>query len=218
MPRHLCACKRKRRLLNCLTFLYTQFRLIEDLFAMCLIIHKPVNAVVSAEVIIDAYDYNRDGWGLMYAIAGKIEVIKGLNIIDLLEALDTLTKYEVFIHLRYRTHGTISYENLHPFQISKNIWLMHNGILSQLPTDKTKSDTALFAQMLMPMLVHNPDLLDDVGFCSLLSYYCKGSRLVFLRSNGQYTIINKQDGINWCGLWMSNTYAWTLMARRRLLT
>ena len=177
---------------------------------MCLIIRKSANVTVPEELLVDAYEYNKDGWGLMYATEGKIEVLKGLKITELLDAILLLKYHEVFIHLRYRTHGAVNYDNLHPFKISDDLWLMHNGVLNQLPTHKVKSDTALFTQMLMPMLANNPSLLDDQGFLNLITHYCKGSRVVFLRSSGESTIINQQDGIEWSNLWCSNTYAWSL--------
>lgn len=177
---------------------------------MCLLIYKPVTATISVELIKDAYKRNQDGIGLMLADSGKIEVYKTLELDTAIDMLYGLESYELFVHFRMRTHGNISLDNVHPFQISDDIWLMHNGVIHDVGTCKTRSDTKLFTELITPMLVDNPSLLFDIAWQKLIAKFCHGSRLAFLHSSGRSVIINEQDGINWRGLWLSNTYAWSL--------
>lgn len=184
---------------------------------MCLLIHKPAAATVSMELIKDAYKRNHDGIGIMLAYQGDIEVYKFLDLTDFYHHMETLTDMELFIHFRMRTHGNISLDNVHPFQISDDLWLMHNGVISDVGTCKLRSDTKLFVELITPMLQNNPNLLFDLAWQKLIAKFCHGSRLAFLHSSGRSVIINEQDGINWRGLWLSNTYAWSLWDDRSKL-
>lgn len=184
---------------------------------MCLLIKKPENQVISMSLIKDAYKRNHDGMGIMYVNNNAVQVYKTFDIDDLYLYLSHLTHLEVFIHFRMRTHGTVSYDNIHPFQISNDIWLMHNGIINDVGSCKLRSDTKLFVELITPMLQDNSDLLFDRAWQKLVTKFCQGSRLAFLHSNGKSVIINEQDGIDWGGLWLSNTYAWSLWDDRSKL-
>jgi len=177
---------------------------------MCLIVQKPLSASIPIVLLQDAFIKNSDGWGIMYAESGKIFTSKGFSLDDLIDNVAELqAQRQIFVHLRMRTHGNISYENLHPFQVTEDICLMHNGIID-ISTSKQESDTSAFVRMIRPMIEVNPHLIFDQGWLNLVSTFIGTSRVVFLHSSGKYSIVGRDKGIQWQGLWCSNTYAWSL--------
>jgi hypothetical protein len=124
-------------------------------------------------------------------------------------------------HLRMRTHGATDLENCHPYEVlnSKDhgidLWLMHNGILSTgNSADTTKSDTWHYIRnYLRPILAGNPDFAFTEEFNELISEHIGDSnKFVLMDNDGRMTTINKDAGVYWGGLWLSNTYAWSASA------
>ncbi len=177
---------------------------------MCLIIHKPQNSTVKKALLENAYQYNSDGWGVMFSSEGNINSLKGFGLQPLIKTVKGLQDKEIFIHLRMRTHGSVDLENCHPFQVTEGMLMMHNGVINNVPDHRTKSDSAIFAEMIKEMISKNPDIIFDQGWQSLVENFINGSVLVFLNQQGYFTILNHDNGIEWEGLWLSNKYAWDL--------
>ena len=174
---------------------------------MCLIFQKPGNVDMTQELIRKAYGSNRDGFGLMYSDAeqdGKVVVIKTMGGADeILEIYEQHKHRDLGIHFRYATHGAKNLENCHPFRVlnkaehGRDLWMMHNGVITQVPTegDKSKSDSWHYARnWLKPLLEHNPELLQQPGFQQFLgvSIGLTGNKLLFLDDLNRFTIINPQ--------------------------
>lgn len=184
---------------------------------MCLIIHKPAGVSVPEDVLVSALKRNPDGWGIMYR-AGATRVIHGLYNDQhrarkvLRRELRNLLGVECLIHLRMATHGATTRDNVHPFRVAKDTWMMHNGILDGFgsPGDDGMSDTREFIdQVLAPCLAHSPDLVYEPGFQRMLSEVIGGgNRLAFMGPRGA-VIINEGEGVEYGECWLSNTYAWS---------
>jgi len=181
---------------------------------MCILINHPANTNFSDELLADFYDYNSDGFGAMYAEAGKLVIIKTLGKPDEIEALykKELAHRDCIIHYRMKTHGNIDLDNCHPYRINDDIWMAHNGILTMgNPIDKRKSDTWHFIEYIIrPALAADPDLIFDLDYQEYLENMIGNSnKFAFMHSSGQSVILNKHAGVEHQGAWLSNTYAWS---------
>ncbi len=188
---------------------------------MCLIITGPAKSIVStllnnSLLLEDIYDSNGDGVGVMYANSkGKLRVYKSLpkswqqaqNWIKQLPNDDRM----LAMHWRWRTHGEINLDQCHPYHITDNLAMMHNGVLhTGNMADVSKSDTWHFIQDYLadlvadaPKVVHKPSMAEFIG------EYIGDNRFVFMDGDGDMTVVNRDQGIEHGDLWFSNTYAWT---------
>jgi predicted glutamine amidotransferase len=105
---------------------------------------------------------NDDGAGMLYIDNGKLAVFKqpnhdGFNVAgrdfdnfvneyDRVYTMSKASNNPVLIHFRIATHG-LDPAYLHPFLVSDNVGLIHNGIIYGYGT-RDVSDTAEFAQEL----------------------------------------------------------------------
>lgn len=181
---------------------------------MCILIHHPANVSFSDELLNDFYAHNSDGFGAMYSEGGKLVVVKTLGKPQEINALykDALKGRECIIHYRMKTHGDIDMENCHPYKVTDEIWMAHNGILSMgNPVDKSKSDTWHFIKyILRPALEANPALIFDVDYQLYLEDMIGGSnKFAFMHSSGKSVVLNYDAGVEHEGAWLSNTYAWS---------
>jgi hypothetical protein len=181
---------------------------------MCILIKHPANTVFSDELLLDFYQHNSDGFGAVYSENGKLVVIKTLGNPDEIKAIyqETLKGRECIIHYRMKTHGDIDMDNCHPYRVTDDVWMAHNGILSMgNPIDPRKSDTWHFIEFILrPALTGNPDLLFDIDFQDYIADMIGGSnKFAFMHSSGKSVIINEAAGVKHEGAWLSNTYAWS---------
>jgi len=119
---------------------------------MCLIVRGTVRNLFDLD-LGRAEKCNADGWGIHTAdtIIYSFE-LSGLDIFDALDMLSLDTTATV--HFRFATHGEVNRENAHPFDLGKNTFLMHNGVLRDAVFQcqhGIKSDTALLADYLRDM-------------------------------------------------------------------
>ena len=184
---------------------------------MCLIIHKPASLIVPSQDLWASYESNSDAWGVMYVSKGRVHVQKGLgDVTELSGALAEIGNRQCVIHQRYATHGAKNLDMAHPFEIlnhdkhGRDIWLMHNGVLSDhgRAAPNGKSDTWVLVQLLRHDLLENPDLmLDQKWLAALGKSIGVGNKLVFMDSLGRVSFANKESGNMRYGLWYSNTYS-----------
>ena len=182
---------------------------------MCLLVKQPSTTAFTADFIEDVYVKNSDGFGVMYAEGGKVHVYKCLPR-SAKEMLDFYVKHaegrDCIWHARMQTHGDIDIDNCHPYMVTDDIYLAHNGILScGNKADKTKSDTWHFIRNVMrPALTANPDLmLDDEWIAFMGELIGRGNKFGLVRADGKMAIINESAGVEFVGAWLSNTYAWS---------
>lgn len=116
---------------------------------MCLILRGRVENLLKLDLEY-AERRNADGFGIhcpnqvlySFDVPGK----RSSSIRSMLQTLgnDTLAT----VHFRLATHGRIDRSNAHPFHVSGDVFLMHNGVLRddcfQCPNNQ-RSDTAMLA-------------------------------------------------------------------------
>lgn len=184
---------------------------------MCLIIHGPSNKIRSTllntpSLIDDIYQCNSDGLGIMYNTTSGVRVRKWLPG-DVRAATKAVRSFpddgrELAVHWRWRTHGDVNKENCHPYAVDGG-FLMHNGVLNTgNRADPTKSDTWHYCRRfldggVMEKVAHEP------AFLRLISEHIgEDNKFVMLTADGRMSIAGRQHGVEFEGLWFSNTYAW----------
>lgn len=182
---------------------------------MCLLVEQKATTQFTDEFLADVYTKNQDGLGIMYAEAGNVIVRKVLprNADDFIRYYrDHADGRDCIWHARMQTHGDIDLENCHPYMVTRNIWMAHNGILSAgNSNDKTKSDTWHFIRnVIEPALAYQPDLLLSAQYQAFLGDLIGSTnKFGFMTHSGQAVIINRSSGVTYQGAWLSNTYAWS---------
>ena len=208
---------------------------------MCIIIVQPEGHSFTDDQIEDFYDRNPHGWGFMWheprgrAVRstskaapprGRVQGVRTVPV-DAKHAIELYRKYADgkagVLHYRYATSGPVNTEMAHPFRVSDELLVVHNGVLPG--GSKRESDTAEFVrEVLVPTLEHDHKLLHDAGakgkpgsrLCDELDAFVRGSAVVFLDSDGVITKLGRGGardplgGVEYKGCWYSNTYAWTL--------
>lgn len=183
---------------------------------MCLIIHKEAKQELSNEFIRDVFSFNGDGWGVFYYAGGLLQVEKGLTLESFFKELPKFAKKEAMIHFRFATHGEKTLEMAHPFPITNDIWMMHNGILSgkdyQCPAGK-KSDTALFAELvrdILNMTTEPNEFIRSEKFKTLIMPEVGSNSIVFADNKGFILMPGALDSETKNGMKVSNSYAYTV--------
>ena len=182
---------------------------------MCLLTQQPASVNFTDAFLLDVYAKNKDGLGVMYAADGKLHVYKclpanGQDFVDFYRK--HAANRDCIWHARMKTHGDIDMENCHPYQVTTDIWLAHNGVLSTgNDADHTKSDTWHFIKnVLRPSLTADPNLMLDPEWIDFMGDVIGGSnKFGLLRADGATCIINRKSGVEFEKSWLSNTYAWT---------
>ena len=112
---------------------------------MCQMFFKPAGLVVTDDLFDSVWYANSDGFGA-YSFADK-SVFKTLDYNAAKQYLADNAQNDLFCHFRYATGGSVSLDNVHPFDTGRYI-IFHNGILSGIKPTRIKSDTAVLADML----------------------------------------------------------------------
>lgn len=185
---------------------------------MCLIVLKPKGLKIPDEYVYNAYDNNSDGFGAMWCQNGRVRVVQGIykfgRIMDMVREWDEM---QVAMHFRFCTVGTVSIQNVHPFQVlskeihGEDLWMMHNGTFSFLKPKDSHSDTWLFSKKLEPVVgkigideLYRPNRVTKMG-----EKIGKHNKILFMRGNGSVTIVNSESGFYEDGAWYSNAYSLT---------
>lgn len=179
---------------------------------VCVLIARPADHKLSLDTIEACWEQNEDGYGIFYALGGRVVVKQGMTLAALLyDYAEIPDDQPMGIHLRWRTHGDIGMDNNHPFCVlSKDedgidLCAAHNGIIDCLPTaDKTWSDTRIWVNLkVRPMLKLMPELLHVPEFQEALEDGIGGSRILFLDGEGNFTFLNSQSWTKHEGCWFS---------------
>lgn len=182
---------------------------------MCLLVKQPKATSFTDDFLADVYSKNKDGLGIMYAESGELHVYKTLPA----NAQDFIDFYRAHAdgrdcvwHARMQTHGDIDMDNCHPYMVTDDIWMAHNGVLSTgNDNDRSRSDTWHFIRnFLAPSLKADPDLMLDKDWQAFVGDMIgRSNKFGFVRSDGEIVIINQKAGVEFVGAWLSNTYAWS---------
>lgn len=174
---------------------------------MCLIIVKPAGVKANLTYIIEGWDFNKDGGGFVYADRGKLYMAKYLTKVYYLkavkEALEAYPASPFLFHTRIATHGPKTLRNVHPFWVNDDLVMAHNGVISiETPTGGF-SDTVLFNESYLKHLPAN--FLDTKAETDKIAEIIGlDSKLAFLDSSGEHTIIHEANGKWDEDCWYSN--------------
>jgi len=183
---------------------------------MCLIIapREPTGKLLlDDEKLRDAFRQNDDGWGFMWLDTkdGKPSLgrLRGLAIEDLIAAYATLKEMPgLHLHLRTKTHGLVDVKNCHPFAVTSDTLLMHNGIFRINTLLPDRSDTWHYAALISRRFAEhgNTDpIYEDAKWQKDTEDYFSYSKGVFLREDGKRWICNEKHGTWHEDQWYSNT-------------
>lgn len=173
---------------------------------MCLAIYKPAKVKPDWDALEEGFRSNAHGAG--FAVRdGQVRIYKGFFTFDeFAKAYRPLEKHQALIHFRWATHGNRTPVNCHPFRVTDELVMIHNGVLNiDCDIDKAMSDTWHYVEhILRPMALRDRDffLHDDVRFLGEAAI--SGSKFAFLRDDGQFGIWNQTDGLWRGGAWYSN--------------
>ncbi len=183
---------------------------------MCLAIFKPENQKVLKHEMENAFDNNDDGAGFAYPQNGKVEIEKGFfKFEDFWKAIQPHMDKPMVIHFRWTTHGLTNKDNCHPFRVTDNLVMIHNGMINAVDiTDKDKSDTRTFVDdYVKPINKGNPRFIYTEYGNRTLQACIGSSKLVFLNKKGESVIVNESAGHWQDGVWYSNDSYKTIKVR-----
>jgi len=188
---------------------------------MCLLIQQPAGCTFSKVELKDFIRRNPDGYG--YARAERGRIIWGKMVADadtiIADYHQHMAGKSGMIHFRMATHGETDEANAHPFEVTPEIVLAHNGILSSgNPFSEDESDTAHFVKYIVrPIALSSPNLLFSPEWGEMIGNLIgKSNKLTIQHADGRCAIINSSCGVLHKGAWMSNTYAWSNAANAPL--
>lgn len=174
---------------------------------MCLIIASQQGKLPDEEILRQGWVDNSDGWGLMQSDGSEVRVNKGLHFGQLEGLIAKLNGNPYVIHYRWATHGNKNVDNCHPFKITKQLYMAHNGVINIECSNKLMSDTWHFSKELIRMgvdhyAIKNKEITDAIG-----KLVGSNNKLTFLDAAGSVTIINEKAG-HWDGdIWYSNSHS-----------
>jgi hypothetical protein len=170
---------------------------------MCLIAASPRGKPLTDAAIIEAWGNNPHGFGVMYATENRIVTKKTRKLKTVFKLLAEAEGKPFVAHFRWATHGVKNIDNTHPFEITENLSVAHNGIIKIDCPVKDKSDTWHYVQKLKTL----PDVLSEPQLKMIGEEIGKGNKLAFLHSAGDIKIVNEGQG-DWEGdIWYSNAYS-----------
>ena len=175
---------------------------------MCIAIYKPVGVTIPWDSFKNAEWTNDDGWGFAARTDdNKLFVRRGVDHFHGFQAaFEPFAKHQAIIHFRMRTHGEVKKGNCHPFMVSSGLAVIHNGVVPiSCNVNKAKSDTWHFNELVLREFYSNNKSFwrkPPYRFC--IEQMSGGSKFVFLRADGAYSIYNEDQGHWHEGSWFSN--------------
>lgn len=180
---------------------------------MCLLVVCSPDSTPLKKELETASCSNPHGFGYAVVTPNGIVTGRGMSSKKVIKEFLVVRKefpssYAMF-HARYATHGVKNEDNCHPFKVSEQTYLAHNGILDiDIHATDRRSDTRVFAEDTLPKL-GGVTALDDDNVWRILSKWASGSKIAILTldPNAKDTcyIINESLG-HWDnhGMWWSN--------------
>ncbi len=185
---------------------------------MCMLCVIPPNVIPSRQKLENSALNNPHGFGFAIVIPSenRIHVERTMNadtsINRFLEMRGKYPEGYAMWHARYATHGSMTVENCHPFQVGvgNNLtYLAHNGILPIIePKGDDRSDTRIFAEDLLPA-IGGVTALDNPQVSNLIEDFTGGSKVCILtvdpRAEYQCYLYHAEKGKkDESGVWWSN--------------
>ena len=171
---------------------------------MCLAIAKPEGQTIPIEHLRNGFNRNPDGAG--YAITRNMKNIirKGFFTFDEFIAdynENVRDTQSAIVHFRLASHGPINKRNCHPWIVSPNVCMIHNGVLDCHSTP-TLSDTGFFVARILAK--HANRIADPVFHARMENRIGERNKFVFLYACGEIVIYNEASGHWNSGVWYSN--------------
>jgi hypothetical protein len=192
---------------------------------MCLILIRDPEVIVDFANIEAAAENNPHGWGYVIPDRGKLEIrrhydSKGTNPDHVMRVVEDNKDKQLFLHLRFCTHGDRNKANVHPFPAMQKrkdgmqVWVMHNGTVGGFKEAGAMSDTYHFTQKLINPLLKRfvkytgkQRLLQDPMLADIIEKYAGGySKFVLIDEYGNHRIVGDGHSPK-DGLWISNEYS-----------
>ena len=181
---------------------------------MCLLTLMPEGVTMSYENASRSAKSNPDGFGFAIHVGNAILTDHDMNFEKLWTRFTDARKVQsgpALFHFRIATHGFVNTDNCHPFYVGDDTQSVvgHNGILPiAVPVNDSRSDTRLFAEIVLPHC-GGVERLDDELFFKELESWSRGSKMVIMTVNPatkcDWYIVNEKDG-HWGkdSVWYSN--------------
>ena len=181
---------------------------------MCLLIHQPKGVTFSRQELRDFYQHNPDGFGVAFGDGQTLHVLRLVGSEkEIIEAYQRQAAgRECVIHFRMATHGAKNVDNAHPYAVTDDIVMAHNGVLScGNPAQPSMSDTwHLIQYVIRPIAEISPDLLFCPTWGQMFGNLIGSSnKLAFIHRDGRVALVNKASGTTHKNAWLSNNYAWS---------
>lgn len=184
---------------------------------MCQIIVNVPKYIFTEDELRNSGRNNPDGYGLAYTDGKKLKVYKTMKLNTFAnkyrEIRKEFPKSHILIHTRLATHGKKCVDNSHPFKVTKDICMAHNGIFSGFGSDNLSDTLDFINTILKPIDKANPDELNTLLFHPSRNWFHtilskaigRNNKIAFLNSLNQIAIINADEGhFDKNGNWFSN--------------
>ncbi len=107
---------------------------------MCVIVHQPNGAHLNKKLAKELWQTNPDGGGFAFLDDDKNLVVeKFMKFPTFWSKFETMRSTfparDFMLHMRIATHGSVSINNVHPFQLNEHTVMAHNGILKEVIDD-----------------------------------------------------------------------------------
>jgi hypothetical protein len=173
---------------------------------MCLLVVRKnkSNWLPTENQFNNAWSINSDGFGIAYTHKNQIHISKTLIKEKALELIHSIpTGAPAILHWRMGTHGSVSLDNVHPFDLplisnERIAWVgAHNGVLSAQPVVKDLTDSESYFRTIKRLSIKSIE--SDIA---RLGY----GKMAFLSSQGQILLANEAQG-KWrsTDVWQSNS-------------
>jgi predicted glutamine amidotransferase len=174
---------------------------------MCIaIVNK--SSMLEESIFENSFENNPDGCGMAYVMKGKIKMIHNMtswkSLYEHYQLIRPVTKHPILIHFRIGTSGIKDERNLHPFMVTDDMALIHNGIVPYSVIEKDKSDTWHFVQFLKSLKNPHSLLNKNSTEFNMVSAITIGSKICLLHKDGSFNIINEPAGTWNDDTWFSN--------------
>lgn len=183
---------------------------------MCMLTYVPGGTTPDPAALFNGAAVNDQGHG--YAIVADTSLIveRGMDPADMigsfLEARERHPDGPALFHSRWATHGTVTTDNCHPFQVGddRDTAVAHNGVLPaglRPGCGDDRSDTRVLAEDYLPTEPFG-SLGGSRSRARLAKMITATNKLVILTVNRRYRsnayLINESSGYWVDGIWYSN--------------
>ena len=188
---------------------------------MCIAILAKPGKRLTEEQIKQCWKNNSDGAGFAYISNAEMVVVKELKKVK--RFIKLYNKHEaasrnspMLIHFRVRTHGEISISNTQPIQISNRCTFIHNGVIAAMPDNPVHSDTVMFKNYVLRYM--NDGFHTKPKVLTMIERIAGFSKLVFLHTDGTYSIVQESVGKWEDDIWYSNESHKTWVVKKKNTT